>query len=254
MQFYTQLANDPTQFSHNYYNTIEVWSGWKIGEKWQVLGFIPYYINKQMDDDGASQKSGLGDITLLGNYQLMHTRHISNNNNTVEQALWVGAGVKLPTGTFRVDVNDPGTTVADINAQIGTGSTDFLLNAMHNIRINQFGVNTSLNYKINTANSSGYKYGNKFTASTIPYYRFRLGGISVTPNAGVIYEKTDQNTFSKQKVEFTGSYAVSAIVGVEVNFNKIAVGANLQQPFAQDYAQGQTKMQMRGMVHVTLTL
>ena len=254
MQFHTQLANDPTQFSHNYYNTVELWSGWNFGSKWQVLAFVPYYINKQMDDDGASNKSGLGDITLLANYQLFHSKKTNSNNNVIEQIIWVGGGIKLPTGTFKVDVSDPSTTVADINAQIGTGSTDFLLNAMHNFRVNQFGVNTSLNYKINTTNSSKYKYGNKFTASSIPYYRFRFGRVDVVPNAGIIYEKTESNTLSKQKVEFTGSYAVSALMGVEFNFNKIAVGINVQQPFSQDFAAGQTKMQIRGMFHMTYTL
>lgn len=251
MKYYTQLADDHSQFSHNYYNTVEMWTGWNIGKKWQVLGFIPYHYNKQMDDDGASNKNGLGDITILGNYQLMHTRKTDDHNNTVEQTLWIGAGIKIPTGTFKLDVNDPNTTIADINAQIGTGSTDFLLTATHNIRINQFGINTSVNYKINTENRSDYKYGNKFTATTIAYYRIRLGGVAIAPNAGAIYENTDPNTLNKGKVEFTGGYAVSALAGVEFTFNKIAVGFNLQKPFAQNYAESQTEMEFRGMAHVT---
>ena len=252
MQYYTQLAADHSQFSHNYYNTVEAWTGWNIGRKWQVLAFVPYYYNKQMDDDGASSKSGLGDVTLLVNYQLMHTRKTNDHNNTVEQSLWIGAGVKLPTGTFKLDVSDPNTTVADINAQIGTGSTDFLLNVMHNIRINQFGINNSLNYKINTTNRSDYKYGNKFTANSISYYRFRVHGVAIAPNAGIIYEHTKQNTLIKEKVDFTGGYAVSALAGVEFTFNKIAIGFNMQKPFSQEYAGGQTRMQFRGMAHVTL--
>jgi len=251
MQYHTVLANDHTQFSHNYYNTFEVWGGWNIGNKWRILGFIPYYYNKQMDDDGPSSKTGLGDITLLANYKLMHTRKTNNNNKTVEQLIWIGAGIKLPTGTFKVDVNDSTTTVADINSQIGTGSTDFLLNAVYDIRINRLGINASLNYKINTTNSSDYKYGNKFTGSSIAYYRLRFGGIAMSPNAGVMYENTQGNTLSKEKVQFTGGYIVSAIAGVEFTFNKISMGFSIQEPFSQDIAEGQTKMQFRGMGHVT---
>jgi hypothetical protein len=184
----------------------------------------------------------------------MHTRTTSNNNNVVEQTLWIGAGIKLPTGTFKLDVDDPNTTIADINAQIGTGSTDFLLNAMHNVRINQFGINTSVNYKLNTKNRSDYKYGNKFTATSIAYYRIRLGRIAIAPNAGVIYEHTQQNTFEKAKVDFTGGYAVSGLAGVEFTFNKIAIGFNVQKPFSQDYAGGQTKMEIGGMAHVTIAI
>jgi len=250
-QYHTELVNDPTQYSHNYYNTFEVWTGFNFGKKWQVLAFVPYYYNKQMDDDGGSSKSGLGDITVLGNYQLLHSRTSNSHNNVVEQFLWIGAGIKLPTGTFHLDVNDPNTTVADINAQIGTGSTDFLLNAMHNIRINQFGVSTSLTYKINTANRSDYKYGNKLTATSIAYYRLRVRGIAVSPNTGVIYENTASNTLSNEKVQYTGGYAVSAIAGVEFTFNKVGIGFNVQHPLSQDYAEGQTRMQFRGMAHVT---
>jgi hypothetical protein len=254
VQFHTQLANDLTQFSTNYYNTIELWGGWNIGKKWQVLAFVPYYYNKQADDDGITYKSGLGDITLMANYQLLHTKSMNKHNKSVEQILWFGGGIKLPTGTFKVNPNDSTTTLADINAQIGTGSTDFLLNALYNVRIGFFGVSTSVNYKIGTTNNSQYKFGNKLTASSIAYYRFRANGIAIMPNAGIMYEHTDVNLLNKETVQYTGSYAVSALAGVEVSFNKIAVGISAQAPFAQDFASGQTKMEFRGLAHVTFAL
>src|SRR5215475_8536802 len=61
-QYHTVLANDQTQFSHNYYNAVELWGGWNIGKKWQVLAFVPYYFNRQADDDGVTYKNGLGDV------------------------------------------------------------------------------------------------------------------------------------------------------------------------------------------------
>ncbi|MBS1975324.1 MAG: transporter, partial [Bacteroidetes bacterium] len=250
----TRLNSDATQFSHNYYNSVELWGGWNLGRKWQVLAFIPYYYNKQADDDGISYKKGLGDITMMLNYQLMHTRKINNKGKKVEQVLWFGGGIKLPTGTFTINPNDSTTTLADINEQIGTGSTDFLMNTLYNVNIGFFGVSTSANYKISTPNSSGYKFGNKFTATSIAYYRFRTNGISISPNAGVMYENTAVNLLSKEKVQFTGSYAVSALAGAEVTFNKIAVGISLQAPFAQNFAEHQTKMQLRGVAHLTFAL
>ncbi|HTQ65312.1 MAG TPA: transporter [Puia sp.] len=253
-QFHTVLANDPSEYSHNYYNTIEAWGGWNIGKRWQVLGFIPYYYNKQMDDDGPSSKSGLGDITLLGNYLLLHTKKSTNQNDIVENELWIGAGVKLPTGGFRVNPSDSNTTVADINSQIGTGSTDFILNALYIFRFNRFGVSTTVNYKMNTANSSDYKYGNKLTATSLAFYRLRFGKMAMSPNAGVLYENTAGNNLSGEKVQYTGGWAVSAVAGIEFSFNKITAGFNLQDPLSQDYASGQTKMQFRGMAHITFAL
>jgi hypothetical protein len=253
-QFHTQLAGDASQFSYNYYNSVELWGGWNIGRKWQLLAFVPYYFNKQADDDGTTYKNGFGDISFLANYQLLHSRRINKENKIVEQELWFGAGLKLPTGSFKVDVNDPNTSIADINAQIGTGSVDVLLNLSHHIRINSFGINTIANYKINTTNSSNYKYGNKLTVSSIGYYRIKVGNSSMAPNAGMVFENTETNLLKKEKVDLTGGYALSGLAGVEFTFNKIAVGLNVQAPLTQYYAAGQTRMQIRGMAHVTFVL
>ena len=254
IQFHTQLANNISQFSHNYYNTVEIWGGWNIGRRWQLLAFVPDYFNKQVDDDGTTYKNGLGDITLMMNYQLLHTKSMNKNNKNVEQVLWIGGGIKLPAGTFKINPSDSTTTLADINAQIGTGSTDFLLNTLYNLNVGFFGVSASATYKIGTTNSSEYKFGNKFTGSSIAYYRFRTHGIGISPNAGAMYEHTDANLLSKEKVQYTGSYIVSAIAGVEISFNKISVGMSVQSPMVQNFAAGQTKMQFRGMAHVTFAL
>ncbi len=63
-QYHSQLVSDPDQFSTNYYNSIEFWGGMRVGKKFQVMAFVPYYFNKQVDDDGTTTPSGLGDITL----------------------------------------------------------------------------------------------------------------------------------------------------------------------------------------------
>ena len=43
MQYHTQLLSDPSQFSHNYYNSVEVWTGWnweKNGSYWLLCLII----------------------------------------------------------------------------------------------------------------------------------------------------------------------------------------------------------------------
>jgi hypothetical protein len=251
MEYNTSLVADPTQFSHNSYNSLELWTGWNLGKKWQVLGFIPYYFNKQTDDDGVTYKNGLGDITLLANYQLYQTPMAKRKVNSVWQELWVGGGVKLPTGKFSADTKDPDLTIADINAQIGTGSVDFLVNLNHYLHLNQFGLNTIVNYKINTVNGSDYKYGNRFTATSILSLRIPLGHVQVLPNIGITYEHTDPNQLQKQKVDLTGGYMLGGIAGLEFYINRVAVGFNVQGPFSQQLADGQTNLRIRGMAHIT---
>ncbi|MBS1933643.1 MAG: transporter [Bacteroidetes bacterium] len=253
-QYHTQLISDPTQFSTNYYNTIEIWGGLRLGEKFQLLAFIPYYQNKQIDDDGTTKPAGLGDITVVGQYQVFHETARTASRKLVDQQLWVGGGIKVPTGIFNVDVNDSSTTVADINAQLGTGSIDFLLNALYSLRVGNIGINVSANYKINTVNNDKYKYGNKFTGNLIAYYHIAMGKNAVSPNIGLGYENVAGNTLQSKMVQYTGSNITTAVAGVEFNFNKIGIGVNGQLPLAQNFAEGQTKLKFKGMMHVTFAL
>lgn len=253
-QFHTVLYNDPSQFSTNYYNSVELWGGVNISKKFQVLGFIPYYSNKQVDDDGIAKPHGLADITVIGQYQLFTKTALTRGKKVIQQGLWVGCGLKLPTGSFNLDLNDPDISVADINAQLGTGSTDFLLNGMYNIRVENFGVNASVNYKINTANRQHYKYGDKFSSNLIAYYRLGIKKLGVSPNAGIGYESIASNLLSSKKIQYTGSNVTNLILGLEFTVRKIGLGLNAQLPVAQNFAEGQTQLRFKGMAHLTFSL
>jgi hypothetical protein len=253
-QYHTTLFSDPSQYSTNYYNSMEVWGGMNIGSKFQVLGFIPYYLNKQVDDDGTTTPHGLGDVTIIGQYKVLRTTSVTHNNKVMQQQLWLGAGIKFATGSFNLDVNNPGVTVADVNAELGTGSTDFLLNGIYNLRIKNFGINATANYKINTVNKQQYKYGNKLATNLIAYYRLSAGKIGILPNAGIGYENVAGNLLSSKKVQYTGSSVTNAIAGVEFTFHKIGLGLNAQLPIAQNFAQGQTQLKFKGMAHITFAL
>ena len=264
-EYHTNLINDPTQFSHNFYNSFEIYSGFNIGKRWQVLAFLPYHYNVQFDDDkGHVSKSGLGDITVLANYKLFDTRYLKNQTNTTSQQVWIGGGIKLPTGSFNVDVNDSTTTLADINAQIGTGSVDLFLNGRHTIQFNNFGINTSASYKIALPNNQNYKYGNKLSINSIAFYRISQKHTTITPNAGLSFENIEANKLNGQKIILsdglnsgtyvTGGHVINALAGVEITIKQITIGANLQLPLSQDFAAGQTKLNVKGMLHISFAL
>lgn len=253
MNYHTQLTNDASQFSTNYYNTIDVWSGWNIGKKWQLLTFIPFHINKQIDDDGITNTNGIGDITLLANYSILHKTQRYDITKSNEQQLFIGSGIKLPTGKFNADVLDPNITVADVNAQLGTGSTDFILNTMYNLRFNKLGINTTANYKINTDKNT-YKFGNRLMASSYLYYKLGNRATTFAPNVGIIYENTSRNTLAGEKVASTGGYITTAATGIEINLTKIAVGCSFSAPIGQNYADGQTKLKFRASTHISFDL
>jgi hypothetical protein len=253
-RYHTQLLNDLSQFSTNEYNTLELWGGLKLGNKFQLLGFVPYYFNKQIDDDGSFRTKGLGDITLIGQYKLYESAKWKPGNRILRQQVWVGGGLKLPTGPFNANLFDSTTTVSDINAQIGTGSVDFLVNGLYTLTVQRFGINLSANYKINMDNSQGYKYGNKLSMNLISFYRIGTMMNNLAPNVGVGYENIATNTFQLKSVPYTGSKIMTGIVGVEYHVRKVGIGINAQIPIVQEFAEGQTRMQISGMAHLTVEL
>src|SRR5579871_5812263 len=147
---YSHFKTDSgSQFSRDYFHTAELWGGYKRG-KFQVMAFIPYVSIHKRSDDGIINSSGLGDITLLGNYQLFsHSTPATDGRKYFAQALWVGGGIKLKTGQSSVPVGDPAFTVGDFTNTPGTGSTDYLLNVNHSLMRGNGGVVTNVAYKIN---------------------------------------------------------------------------------------------------------
>lgn len=253
MNYNTVMEMDASQFSHNYYNTTELWGGVNIGRKWKILGFVPFHFNKQIDDDGITTNNGLGDITFLANYKLWDKISVKGNSG-ISQQLWIGGGIKLPTGKFDVDVKDPAITVADVNSQLGTGSFDFLWNVMYTVKMGNWGINSTINYKTNT-DKEGYKFGNKFTANSIVYYKIpQKNRWSISPNAGLLYEHTAQNTLGGTAIDATGGYIANVLGGVEIGNHKISFGISAQLPFSQHNANGQTKLEWRGNGHITFAL
>lgn len=257
--FETHLKDDPGQFSNDYYHQMELYGGLTFGSHWQLLGFVPYHFNHQVTDDGVVNRNGLGDVTMLANYKLWQSSKVTKHNSVFKQEFWIGAGVKLPTGKYSVNFADSLNTelddlLGDVNSQMGTGSTDFIFNAMYNIRMGMFGINTTANYKVNTTNNSHFRYGDRLAINSFAYYQTKATKkIYIAPNIGVLYQYTQPNYLANSKVDETGGYIASASVGLDVNFSKITVGTNIQLPFTQDYSLRQTQAKISGLVHLTYT-
>ena len=75
------------------------------------------------------------------------------------------------------------------------------------------------------------------------------------PLAGVTVETKKQTVITDEKGNFSlvaqpgETYSVSFI-----GFKKITVGGNVQVPFEQNFAAGQTEAKTRGMLHVSFSL
>lgn len=234
------------------YQSAELWGGWNFGTKFRVLAFVPYNFNKRESQTGNGTKTGLGDVALMGYYKLFDHKGTLGERLLV-QSLWIGGGVKLPTGKYepseRLAVSE-----SPNNFQLGTASVDFTINAAYDIRWNDLGLNANLNYKINTENKYDYRYGNKFTSNVLAYYKFRVANkVTVAPNIGVLYETAVKDVESKKyEVEVSGGYSLSAVGGLEVGMKGLSFGTNYQNVRSQELAGGRAYAGNRFMVHTSI--
>jgi len=242
----TPLTSDET------YQSIELWGGWNIGSRFRILAFVPYNFNERESQTGNGIKNSLGDIALMSYYKLLDSKG-SVGNRLLVQSLWVGGGIKVPTGKYepseRLAVSE-----SPNNFQLGTASTDFTLNAAYDIRYNDLGLNANVNYKINTENKYEYRYGNKFTGNLLMYYKIRIAKVvTLAPNAGVLYESAQKDVENKKyEVAVSGGYSLSAVGGVEVSLKRLSFGANYQNVRSQNLAGGRVHAGNRLMVHMSV--
>ncbi len=236
------------------YRTTELWGGWTIGNNFRVMASVPYSFNERSNQGVTNSKSGIGDITVAGYYQLLNKKLTINSSKLLVQSLWIGGGLKLPTGKYN-PADKSGNTQNTNLFQLGTASVDFMLNAMYDVRLQDAGINVAATYKINTANKYQYSYGNKGSINAQAYYKFRISKkVLIASNAGVLFENSKKDIDNKFAVDVSGGNILSGTAGVEVSFKKIAIGGNFQKALSQNLASGFVKSGNRLMVHVSFML
>lgn len=231
------------------YSITELWGAWSFKNKYRVMLSLPYSFNERFNQGKSNQKNGIGDITINGFYQLLYNKKTVKKERLLVQSLWIGGGIKLPTGEY--NPSDKSSSSQNTNLfQLGTGSVDYSLSAMYDVRLQDAGINAFATYKFNGTNKYDYTYGNKFTLTTQLYYKLRLGKIGIAPNTGIQFETAQKDIDNHFTVDLSGGRILLGGIGAEASYKKIAIGANWQTPLSQNLASGFVKAHNRMMVHV----
>jgi len=230
---------------------MELWGGYNF-KRLQVMTFMPYVISHKESDDGFTKSQGIGDWMVLVNYKVVSSTALSKNEKaSIRHEIYVGGGIKLPTGLNQVNTSDPGFNIGDFNSQAGTGSVDYILNASHNLLWNKGGIVTNVAYRMNTSNEQKYKFGNRSYVSSSYYYSIIKSKTKILPNAGISFQSNNINTFNGVKVEDSNGYTLNSTVGLNILRNKIGFNAIAFIPLTQNNYDGQTKLKSRILLGVT---
>lgn len=234
--------------SRSTFRTLDLWGRWYPLRRVQVLVFMPVHFFEQNENQVLTKTRGLGDATLLANYSLLNTG--DSMTHTWKHSLQMGMGVKLPTGRYRM--TDTEGITYNPNLQPGTGSTDVLLNLVYTIRRRALGVQIDAQTRLNTSNAKHYQFGHRQNAAVRCFWWKNLGNnISILPRAGYVLDAAKKDEWYGSLQQQTGGYATYLDLGVDLYFNKLAVGVGYQSPLSYDLGGGMVTP--KGNLSVTAT-
>lgn len=202
--------------STQHLNTVELFGRFNLKERLQFSVFIPVNFIQQKSAGELSKTSGLGDMSLLLQYNALDP--LRCNGKKSKHQLRLGVGTKLPAGEFVINDDNSFKT----NLQLGTGSIDFVTSAIYTFRFKNFGFNTSASYKLNTTNNKGYRFGDKVQSGINLFYVFDVKDVQLMPSAGFNYEHQLTNKKQGRELSFTGGDFLTTVVGFDVYYKQFA--------------------------------
>lgn len=235
--------------TEEHFNVSEVYARFFPIKRVQIMAFVPYRIDQQVTSADTKKQHGIGDVTILANYNLLNTLMDKENSGAFTHTLMIGGGIKAPTGKFKFDENNT-LEVANANFQLGTGSTDFIVNAFYTVNLNQWGLATNVSRKFNTTNSQEYKFGNQLYGTVDLYRSFTIGEISITPSLGVYAENAGHGRKDGKILEETGGKLLNGAAGLTFFSNRWTLGVNAQKPLAQKSSSGHVVTKERVLVQL----
>lgn len=227
----------PVAYSDEYYNTTQLWGRYTVGSRVQLFAFVPYQYNTRYLSGTTTQMSGVGDITLLANVNIIRTADTADA--ILKHMLQAGVGIKMATGSYKgvSQLEREGLP----NMQPGSGSWDVPVNVNYTVRYNKLGANLDAAYTITTANNDNYKYGNRLNTQLAAFYAVNAGSVVLMPQLGMRYEYAlhDYDNYDRKWLnEQTGGSITYAMAGVQVYYGSVGVQATYYKPVAQQYADG----------------
>ena len=245
------LENGEMMNNSEYYNSFSIAGQYSPVKGLQLMAVVPFAVNAQYGLEGSKHLSKIGDVFLMANYKVLSMR----SSNGMKHDLLLGAGIKFATGDHGFNENDEGN-VANSNFQAGTGSTDYLVSAYYSLKVRQFAFSSGINYKFNGTNKEGYSFGNRLQSLTQVKYIKAFSHFSVVPSVGIQTEKMNEDKRSGIKVEdqHTGGFNTQALLGLDINQRKWAVGFNYSTSLQQNLASRAINARGGFNVHISYSL
>jgi hypothetical protein len=243
---YDHPVTDTHFHAYDRFSTYELTGRYFLTSRLSATAFIPYSINASEEGDKINTLSGLGDPTLLMQYRIF-TRE-AQSDTTWQHNISVGAGLKLPFGTFDKLYADG---EYDPHGQTGTGSLDFLFAANYMARYGKFGFNADVVTRLNTTNANGYHYGNRFNNTIHFIYWEEVKNFKILPQIGAYAEFAPADRLNGEFVSNTGGFSAFASTAIDFFYKNLAFNCTAQVPVIENLDGTQLRNSTRLMTGMT---
>ncbi|MCW3162134.1 transporter [Chryseobacterium oryctis] len=227
------FVKDLTQ--DQYFNTIQLWGKIPLTKKLSVYASLPFHFHEKKTLQGDIKINGIGDLNLLGIYQLMDSKDSIHQLNG-------GVGVKVPIGKF----DEKGASGVNPSFQLGTGSWDYQMVLNYKFQKDKIAVIVNTDYTLKTENKKHYRFGNQWNYSVTGFYQ--IAGNEKFNFSGKIGFQGEVYGSNKQFDEVLQNTAGSALygkVGFETSFKKISLGSEIMLPTYSNLAGGDIEAKSR---------
>ncbi len=201
-------------------NSVELFGRFYIAGPLQLTVQLPVNFITEKTTHSTNTVHGPGDMSLLLQYSLFNPKRC--NGKVGKHQLKLGAGIKLPSGQFKMNSSSMFLT----SLQLGTGSVDFLFNGVYTYSYKKFGFNLSAAYKLNTANPQQYRFGNRVQSSVNVFYAVTANKFTITPSLSLNYDHAFFNHLKKVKQDYTGGDFLTTAIGLDLYYKHFAFSSS----------------------------
>jgi hypothetical protein len=229
------LENPLVERSKEHFQTLELFGSYYPHKRVQLLASVPYVHRTQISpSEGTFVGQGISDVRIGATYTVIATPDTLGKK--LRHNLLIGSSLEAPTGATKLKRNDE---LLHQNLQPGSGSWDLDMNLRYIIRIKRWGISSAANYRLNTNNRSGYKFGDRISGLLGAFYWTSYRNMTFMPQAGFNFDYTLKDIDNRRLQTKTGGHQVSARADLQVGFKRFVGTIGYALPFSHSLSNGE---------------
>lgn len=219
--------------SREFFHQWELFGRWMPHERIQVLGGIPLQYIMQREGGVLNSHVGVGDAWVQVHYAAL--KRNPADGAKFRQEIWVGGGLKLPTGNFKNTTDSSGMAASLFP---GSGSLDFQLMTRYNFVKGNWSFGAEAMAIFPSSNPVGYTFGKRVQGMFRGTYRFRTGKAYWYPSLTSSVEFADKDYDKGERNLLSGGFSVWGGVAMDIGISKWILGVSGQMATYSHVAYG----------------